>query len=82
MKKVIGFEEVHAHGAGIDIGSKEEIYVSIDGEQVIKFQTFTADYYSCCRYLKGNGIQSVAMEATGVYWISLYSILEEHGVKV
>ena len=48
MEKVIGFEEVHAHKAGIDIGSKE-IYVSIDGEQVVKFQTFTADYYSYCR---------------------------------
>ena len=81
MKKVIGFEEIHADGAGIDIGSKE-IYVSIDGEQVVKFQTFTADYYTCCRYLKENGIRSVAMEATGVYWISLYSILEEQGIKV
>ena len=81
MKKVIRFEEIHAHGAGIDIGSKE-IYVSIDGEQVKKFQTFTADYYSCCRYLQENGIQSAAMEATGVYWLSLYSILEEKGIRV
>jgi sarcosine oxidase gamma subunit len=34
MAKVIEFEEVHANGAGIDIGSRE-IFVSIDGEQAV-----------------------------------------------
>lgn len=81
MANVVNFEEIHAQGAGIDIGSKE-IYVSIDGISVVNFKTFTADYYSCCRYLKDNGICSVAMEATGVYWMSLYSILEDNGIKV
>jgi len=31
MAKIINFEEIHANGAGIDIGSRE-IFVSIDGE--------------------------------------------------
>ena len=56
--------------------------VSIDGEQVVNFETFTADYHRCCRYLKENGITSVAMESTGVYWMSLYAILEDAGIKV
>ena len=81
MAKIVKFNEVHPKGAGIDIGSRE-IFVSIDGQQVVKFQTFTADYHACCEYLKENGILSVAMEATGVYWMSLYSILEEYGIEV
>jgi len=81
MEKAVKFEEIHANGAGIDIGSRE-IFVSIDGEQVVKFGTFTSDYHSCCRYLKKHGIESVAMEATGVYWMSLYAMLEQYGIKV
>lgn len=81
MSKTIKFEQIHSHGAGIDVGAKH-IFVSIDGEQVVNFQTFTEDYHRCCRYLKDNGITSVAMESTGVYWMSLYSILEESGIKV
>jgi len=81
MAKVINFEEIHANVAGIDIGSRE-IFVSIDGKQVVTFKTFTSDYHSCCKYLKENGIVSVAMEATGVYWMSLYSMLEQSGIDV
>jgi transposase len=81
MEKVVQFEEIHAKGAGIDIGSKE-IYVSIDGEEVVNFGTFTSDYHACCKYLKANGIASAAMEATGVYRMSLYAMLESYGIKV
>jgi transposase len=81
MAKVINFEQIHAHGAGIDVGAKN-IFVSIDGQQVVNFETFTEDYHRCCRYLKENGITAVAMESTGVYWMSLYSILEDSGIKV
>jgi len=81
MANVINFEEIHSNGAGIDIGSRE-IFVSTDGEEVVKFKTFTGDYHSCCKYLKEKGIVSVAMEATGVYWISLYSMLESYGIQV
>jgi transposase len=80
-KEVIAFEVVNFHGAGIDIGSRD-IFVSIDGVQAISFKTFTEDYRKCCAYLKENGITSVAMEATGVYWMSLYGMLEEHGLRV
>ena len=81
MAKVINFEEIHANGAGIDIGSRG-VFVSIDGEQVVTFKTFTSDYHLCCKYLKENGIDSVAIEATGVYWMSLYAMLEEYGITV
>ena len=81
MAKIVNFEEIHEHGAGIDIGSRE-IFVSIDGEQVVKFKTFTSDYHLCCKYLREHAIESVAMEATGVYWMSLYAMLEQYGIKV
>jgi purine-nucleoside phosphorylase len=81
MNKVIQFEEIHAKAAGIDIGSRG-VFVSIDGEQVVSFKTFTSDYQLCCDYLKENGIVSVAMEATGVYWMCLYEMLEQHGIEV
>jgi transposase len=80
-KTEVRFEVVNLHGAGIDIGSRD-IFVSIDGEQVVSFKTFTEDYHQCCAYLLENGIRSVAMEATGVYWMSLYAILEAQGLKV
>ena len=78
MQKVITFDQVNEQAAGIDMGS-EKFFVSIDGVQVEHFQTYTSDYHRCIGYLKQQGIEKVAMEATGVYWISL---LEHRGIKV
>ena len=75
------FEMVNPQAAGIDIGS-EKIFVSIDGVSVVHFLTFTSDYNRCVSYLKEEGIKRVAMEATGVYWISLYEILEDNSIEV
>lgn len=81
MKKVITFEQVNYQAAGIDIGS-EKFFVSVDGQQVEQFETYTSDYYRCLSYLKKHGIEQVAMEATGVYWVCLYSMLEHNGIRV
>lgn len=81
MKSVTRFEIVNSHAAGIDIGS-EKIFVSLDGISVVNYETFTVDYYNCVTYLKQHRIKRVAMEATGVYWISLYEILENSGIEV
>lgn len=81
MKKVTVFETVYEHAAGIDIGA-EKIFVSPDGVEVVNFDTFTSGYYQCIEYLQQKGIKNVAMEATGVYWIALYTMLESCGIKV
>jgi transposase len=81
MAKEAVFETVHENVAGIDIGAAE-IYVSPDGKEVSVFETFTSGYHACVKYLKGKGIKMVAMEATGVYWIALYFLLEESGMMV
>lgn len=81
MQKVITFDQVNEHAAGIDIGS-EKFFVSVDGVQAENFETYSGEYHRCIDYLKKQGTQKVAMEATGVYWIGLYSLLEHSGIKV
>jgi len=71
--------------AGIDIGAAE-IFVAVPGdrtaENVRSFPTFTQDLYLLADWLKACGIETVAMESTGVYWIPLFRILEERGFEV
>lgn len=81
MSKVTVFKTVNENAAGIDIGSAK-IFVSPDGLEVRNFGTFTADYYECVEYLQEKGVTKVAMEATGVYWMALYAMLESCGIKV
>lgn len=81
MKKVTVFETVHENAAGIDMGA-EKIFVSPDGTEVVSFDTFTSGYYRCIEYLQQKNIVEVAMEATGVYWIALYAMLESCGFRV
>jgi transposase len=33
-------------------------------------------------WLKSRGIDTVVMRATGVYWMSLYQVLEDYGLQV
>ena len=42
----------------------------------------TPDLNACADWLEGCGIETVAMESTGVYWIPLYEILEARGFEV
>lgn len=74
-------EKIRSHAAGIDIGS-QKVFTAIDGEPVISHLTFTEDFYKLRDYLLEHKIQTVAMEATGVYWVILYEILEEAGIDV
>ncbi|MCL4547771.1 MAG: transposase [Bacteroidetes bacterium] len=72
---------VNNNTAGIDIGSRK-IFIGIADKPVVSYDTFTDDYLHAVTYLKENNITSVAMEATGVYWISLYDILDQSGFDV
>lgn len=75
---------VEPNAAGIDIGATE-IFVAVpadrDGQPVRCFATFTGELEQIATWLKACGIESVVMESTGVYWIPLYDILEERGLK-
>lgn len=72
-------EKIRTNAAGIDIGSKQ-VFVSLEGGIVKSFETFTSDLESLSRYLKDNGVTTVAMEATGSYWYVLYDILAAAGI--
>jgi transposase len=74
-------EKIIKNCAGIDIGS-EKVFVAIEDQPVKSFRTFTSTYKELGNYLKLHGIEQVAMEATGIYWITLYDILEEMGFEV
>jgi|HubBroStandDraft_4_1064222.scaffolds.fasta_scaffold16952_2 transposase len=79
------WEPVNTHAAGVDIGSREH-WACVPAEacqpNVRKFGTFTADLEAMAQWFQDCGITSVAMEATGVYWIGLFQILERRGLKV
>jgi len=76
---------LNPNAAGIDIGATA-IYVAIPQDQadpcVRRFETFTADLLAAADWLQATGIQTVAMESTGVYWIPLFEILEARGLQV
>jgi transposase len=76
---------VNLNAAGIDIGSTQH-YVAVpadrDDKNVRFFGTFTADLESLADWLQQCGIQTVAMESTGVYWIPVFELLESRGFEV
>lgn len=88
QQKVVNLEalkQINLNAAGLDIGAAE-IYAAVpedrDPESVRSFQTFTRDLFALADWLLACGIDTVAMESTGVYWIPIYEILDERGFDV
>jgi transposase len=84
-KELNALEQINLNAAGIDIGA-EEVYVAVpkgrDDESVRSFATFTVDLHRLADWLAACGIETIAMEATGVYWIPLFEILESRAFEV
>ncbi len=74
-------KKIRKNAAGIDIGARK-IFVSVESEPVKSFETFTESFHQAKDYLLSKGIETVAMEATGVYWVILYELLEQTGLDV
>lgn len=72
---------INAHAAAVDVGS-EQLYVAVVDQAVQVFDTFTESLQALCTYLLAAGVTSVAMEATGVYWLPVYEVLEAAGLEV
>ena len=70
-----------AQAAAIDVGS-EKLHVSIAGDTPKVFGTFTADLEALRDWFQQQAVRTVAMEATGVYWLYLYEVLEAAGLEV
>jgi transposase len=78
-------EIVHPDAAGIDVGGSQH-WVAIsperDPEPVRRFGCFTADLRQMAQWLVEKGVRSVAMQSTGVYWMPVFEVLEQHGLEV
>ena len=81
----LSLEVVHPDAGGIDIGN-ESHYVAVppsrDSQPVQRFGCTTAELKAMADWLKQCGVQTVAMQSTGVYWIAVYDILEAAGLEV
>lgn len=78
-------DHVNPNAAGIDCGAATH-YVAVppdrDATPVRAFPTFTGDLHRLAEWLSACRVTHVAMEATGVYWIPVFEILEQRGFVV
>ena len=89
MRKIqsedLSLQVVHPDAAGIDIGN-ESHYVAVpptrDSQPVRRFGCTTAELKAMADWLKQCKIRTIALQSTGVYWVSVYDILEEAGFEV
>jgi len=81
----VKLEIANPNAAGIDVGSASH-FVAVppnrDDEPVREFKSFTEDLERLADWLIACGIDTVAMESTGVYWIPLFELLESRGLSV
>lgn len=81
-------EQINLHAAGIDVGSAENAVCvpqrSLKSGQahVRLFGVFTQEQDDLVEWLKDCAITTVAMEATGIYWMCLYDKIEAAGMEV
>ena len=85
IDKAEGIPVLNPNAAGLDIGANE-IYAAVpvdrDAQPVQCFGTFTGELHALSAWLHQCRIETVAMEATGVYWIPAFQILETSGLEV
>ena len=76
---------IHPRAAGIDLGAREHwVAVSPKDKQarVRSFGCYTPDLHEMAQWLKTCGVETIAMESTGVYWVPVFEILEAYGFDV
>ena len=77
---------IRPHVAGIDLGSREHWVCGPPREDgvpnVRTFGSTTRQLHELADWLASEGVVSVAMESTHVYWIPLHELLEERGFEV
>lgn len=85
IPKMESLKQLNFNAAGIDIGATE-IWVCVpqdrDEKAVRQFGTFSCELHDIVIWLKECGVDTVAMESTGIYWIPLYDLLERNGFQV
>lgn len=82
-------DEVYPNAAGIDVGGSSH-WVAVPPhlaqqagcEAVREFGVMTDDLNALAHWLLACGVDTVALESTGVYWIPVFEVLEQRGLKV
>jgi transposase len=78
---------VNLNAAGVDVGADRHFVAVPEGRDpedhtVRSFGAFTPDLHALTTWLRECGVETVAMESTGVYWIPLFELLVEQGFDV
>ena len=74
-----GLAIVHPHAGGIDVGNESHLAAvppDRDSNPVQEFGCWTADLIRMAKWLQQCRIETVAVQAAGVYWIAVYEVLE------
>jgi transposase len=87
-QRLESLKQINLHAAGIDIGSKEN-FVAVaahtvkEGEPTVRcFGVFSEQHDAVVEWLRACRITTVAMEATGSYWMTLFDKIESAGMQV
>jgi transposase len=82
-----GLDVIHPDAAGLDL--HKEVIVACapmaagdTRHPVRKFGTYTSDLLELAKWLKHHEVTTVAMEATGVFWLPVIGILRTEGLEV
>lgn len=85
-KEKNAFPLLYPNAAGIDIASTLH-YVAVNpalvaDKPIRSFGCYTEDLHVLVEWLQACKVDTVAMEATGIYWVSLYQLIEAAGIEV
>jgi hypothetical protein len=81
----IPMELVNPHAAGIDVGDTLHAVAvpkDRDEQSVRTFGTMSRDLEEIVVWLEKCGVNTIALESTGVYWKPLFNYLIRHGFEV
>src|SRR6516165_6978454 len=85
-KQIEGLPVIRRNVAGIDLGSERHwVCAPVAGSisrEVADFGATTPELIRMTKWLQACGVESVAMESTGVYWIAPHEVLEAAGLEV
>lgn len=76
-------DEVFPNAAGVDVGASSHWVAVPPGSTdapVREFGAMTDDLAAMADWLLACGVEVVALESTGVYWIPVYEVLESRGL--
>lgn len=81
--QTLNLSVIYPKAAGLDVGSMNMMmsYPGPNGIQTVKeYGAYTEDLHQMAKDLLQAGVTHVGMEATGVYWMAVYEVLEKYGL--